>query len=74
MTDSGRKRDAHEQSESETGIHGSPNADAAAPGQSSASDWDMDKTKPSGDSRRKPESTDAVKKATAQQAPQDGNR
>ena len=29
------------------GVHAPPNADSA-PGQSSASDWDMDKTKPSG--------------------------
>ena len=34
-------------SDSGTGVHGKPNPDAA-PGQSSASGWDRDKSKPSG--------------------------
>jgi hypothetical protein len=64
----------HEQSETETGVHDSPNPDAT-PGQSSASDWDMNRTKPNGDSDRKPDSQAAPKKKPqAQQAPQDGHR
>jgi len=35
-------------------IHGKPNKDSA-PGQSSASDWDMNRTKPSGAPTRKPD-------------------
>jgi hypothetical protein len=73
MTDTKQRDNVHEQVETETGIHDSPNPNAA-PGQSSASDWDMDKTKPSGDSARRPDTGNAVRKPAAQQAPQDGNR
>jgi hypothetical protein len=59
----------HEQSETETGI---PDSNPySAPGQSSASDWDMDRTKPSGGGAGEKVSS---QKAPAQQAPQDGNR
>jgi hypothetical protein len=60
----------HQQSETETGIHDSPNQ-RAAPGQSSASDWDMDRTKPSSSGTGK---HGASEKSPAQQAPQDGKR
>ena len=60
----------HEQSETETGIHDSPNRHAA-PGQSSASDWDMNRTKPSGGGAGKKA---GFGKPPAQQAPQDGHR
>jgi len=60
----------HEQSETETGIHDSPNRDSA-PGQSSASDWDMNRSKPSGGSADKKV---ASEKPPAQQAPQNGSR
>jgi hypothetical protein len=64
----------HEQSETETGIHDSPNPDAA-PSESSASDWDMYRTKPSGDSAHTPNDGDAVRrKPPAQQAPKNGQR
>ena len=64
----------HERSDSETGIHDSANPDAA-PGQSSASDWDMDSTKPGGDSAHRLNDGDAIRrKPPAQQAPQNGQR
>jgi len=67
-------QDVHQPTESETAVHDSPNPDAA-PGQSSASDWDMNKTKPSGNSGPGREAGDAGKtKPQAQQAPQNGNR
>jgi len=60
----------HHQSETETGMSDSPNRRTAA-GRSSASDWDMNRTKPSDDGAdQKPGSG----KPPAQQAPQDGNR
>lgn len=69
-----RDKDVHEQAENETAVHDSPNPDAA-PGQSSASDWDMNKTKPSGNAGPKQGAGNAVnRKPQAQQAPQDGNR
>jgi len=61
----------HEHSESETAVHDSPNADAA-PGQSSASDWDMNRTKPSAEpGRNRTEVTRSQDKApTSRQMPE----
>ena len=74
MTDTRGGENVHEQSETEIGVHDSPNPDAA-PGQSSASDWDMDRTKPSGDSGRKPQTGEPLeKKAPPQPAPRKRNR
>jgi hypothetical protein len=60
----------HEQSETETGIHDAPHRQSA-PGQSSASDWDLNRTKPSGGDAGKKVGSG---KPPAQQAPQDGHR
>jgi hypothetical protein len=64
----------HEQFEGELGFQAAPDSDTA-PGQISATERDMDRTKPSGDSGGKPHNARAAKaKSPAQQTPQDGSR
>lgn len=59
----------YDHTETATGVHGSPNPQQT-PGQSSASDWDMDRTKPSGERGRKKGGSENTPR---QQAPQNGN-
>jgi hypothetical protein len=64
------EKSIHHEWETQTGISDSPNRHSA-PGQSSASDWDMNRTKPGGGEAGKKTGS---AKPPAQQAPQDGHR